>query len=324
MDYTPYTVAKDKLSSTPNLCDLFKVLATETWKRIEFAYLKSGVKVFETTITQNLVFSINAYKDQYGLDIEIYEAVDEKTNGNDLELIIQFPNEGIEYYVPIQAKKVYRSGKYDSMDHGNQIESLMQYAAGKKAKPMYLLYNFAPQPLPPGTRLTSPAELTGCTLISAQHLYSHYYNQKKKNGKSGWKIPHFYDLNPTHAFAWHEIVCPNKVEDLYKLLKSKGLTSQLSFKSPQKLTQSNGRSRQGFYSINTFANDAGWVSIDELAVPQTVAEEYHRIAPEGKYSDFSNELVDFGKNTKRKKTYPDFSPKSRIVLSKPNVQSSKK
>ena len=49
MDYTEYTAVKNRFSATPNLCDLFKLLSIETWKRIEYAYLKSGVKVFEVT-----------------------------------------------------------------------------------------------------------------------------------------------------------------------------------------------------------------------------------------------------------------------------------
>src|SRR5688500_3943716 len=102
MDYTEYTAVKKRFMSTPNLCDLFKLLAIETWKRIEYAYLKPGIKVFETTITQNLIFTINAYNDQYNLDIEIFEALNENVNGNDFELIIKFPAEGLEYYAPIQ------------------------------------------------------------------------------------------------------------------------------------------------------------------------------------------------------------------------------
>src|SRR5262245_16984581 len=115
MDYTEYTVVKNRFATDPNLCDLFRLLSIETWKMIEYAYIKPRVKVFETTVTQNLIFSINAFNDQYRLNIEVLEALDEKTNGNDFELIIRFPDDGIEYYAPIQAKKVYRNGRYLSM-----------------------------------------------------------------------------------------------------------------------------------------------------------------------------------------------------------------
>jgi hypothetical protein len=90
MDYTQFTAVKNSFTKSPNLCDLFKLLSIETWKRIEYAYLKPGIKVFETTITQNLIFSINAYNDQHNLNVEIFEALDENTNGNDFELIIRF------------------------------------------------------------------------------------------------------------------------------------------------------------------------------------------------------------------------------------------
>ncbi|MES1218871.1 MAG: hypothetical protein ABUT20_25420 [Bacteroidota bacterium] len=81
MEYTEYTAVKNKFISAPNLCDLFKLLSIETWKRMEYAYLKPSARLFETTITQNIIFTINAYNDQYGLNIQILEAEDEKTNG---------------------------------------------------------------------------------------------------------------------------------------------------------------------------------------------------------------------------------------------------
>jgi len=80
---------------------------------------------------QNLIFSINAHNDQYGLNIGIFEAANENTNGNDFELIIRYPSEGVEFYAPVQAKKVYRNGRYLSLDHGDQIESLIKYAFAK-------------------------------------------------------------------------------------------------------------------------------------------------------------------------------------------------
>lgn len=108
MNFTEYTTIKNKFSSSPNLCELFKLLSIETWKRIEYAYMKPGVKVFETTLTQNIIFTINAYNDQYGLNIEIYESLNERVNGNDMELIIKYPKDGVEYYAPIQARKFTR------------------------------------------------------------------------------------------------------------------------------------------------------------------------------------------------------------------------
>ncbi len=156
---------------------------------MEYAYLKPRVRLFETTITQNIIFTINAYNDQHGLNIQILEAEDEKTNGNDFELIIKFPADGVEYYAPVQAKKVYRNGKYYSMDHGNQIESLISYASERDSKPLYLLYNFKQSPSA-HTLHPNPVELMGCSLINAEFLYQNYYNKRKKrNGDDAWLIP---------------------------------------------------------------------------------------------------------------------------------------
>jgi hypothetical protein len=321
MDYTEYTAVKNKFSSTPNLCDLFKLLSIETWKRIEYAYLRPGIKVFETTITQNLIFTINAYNEQFGLNIEISEAKDEKTNGNDFELIIRFPGEGIEFYSPIQAKKVYRDGKYSSMDHGAQIQSLMDFADAQDAKPFYLLYNFATSPLRTGSNLSMPKELSGCTLASAEYLYNNHYNKRvKKDGTTTWRIPHFYDLNPSHAFAWHELVCPNSAKELHETLQNNGIATRIDFQNPNSLLSLPKDLKQGFYPLNTFKMDINWISIKDMNVEDTdlemeKKESFTRL--EGQMFKEIGENIDKPKNAiEREKVYPVFSPKSRIILSK--------
>jgi hypothetical protein len=319
MDYTEYTAVKNRFTTSPNLCDLFKLLSIETWKRIEYAYLKPRIKVFETTVTQNLIFTINAFNDQYGLNIDVLEALDEKTNGNDFELIIRFPNDGIEYYAPIQAKKVYRNGKYLSMDHGVQIESLINYASANNAKPLYLLYNFAASPLRSGITLTVPSELTGCTLISAEHLFTnHYNNRTKRDGSLAWHIPHFYDLNPRYAFPWHEIVCPSTAADFYKTLQKRGLASQLQIENSSELIQLNGDLKQGFYPSNTFKKDDGWASIKDLYVPkQDFENEYENKERMYQTQDLEQrEKFIQKKESSKERVLPKFSPKSRLILNK--------
>lgn len=323
MDYTEYTAVKNRFSTTPSLCDLFKLLSIETWKRIEYAYLKPRVKVFETTITQNLIFSINAYNDQYGLNIDILEALDEKTNGNDFELIIRYPSDGLEYYAPIQAKKVYRDGRYASMDHGVQIESLIDYANANDAKPFYLLYNFAASPLRTGFTLTTPLELTGCTLVSAEHLFNNHYNRRvKKDGTAAWLIPNFYNLNPDHAFPWHELVCPDKASGLIQILQNKGLANKADYQEIGELARLNKDYKQGFYPLNTFGKSEKWVSVNDLTVPKRDFDVDIREARERAVYDimFDEQNTDLqkrkGSSTENEKVYPEFSPKSRIILSK--------
>jgi hypothetical protein len=315
MDYTEYTSAKKRLGTNPNLCDLFKLLAIETWKRIEYAYIKNRIKVYETTLTQNLIFSINAYNDQYGLNIEIFEANDENANGNDLELIIKYPNEGVEFYAPIQAKKVYKNGRYLSMDHGDQIESLIKYASGTKSEPFYLLYNYTSLPLKPNVTLTSPNELTGCTLISARHLFNNYYKKRIRKKDDGskemtWVIPNFYNLNPSPAFAWHEIVCPGNVAELQRLLVTKDIVSNAPESSTALIPL--GEFPQGFYPINTFKKDSGWINITDLSITSNYTDEgvLGRI-PE--YEEINS--LKKTEKTERESSSPIFNPKSRVVFS---------
>ncbi|MCW3102318.1 MAG: hypothetical protein JWO09_758 [Bacteroidetes bacterium] len=336
MDYTQYTVVKNHFIKSPNLCDLFKLLSIETWKRMEYAYLKPGVKIYETTITQNLIFSINAYNDQYNLKIQILEADDEATNGNDFELVIRFPAEGVEFYAPVQAKKIYKNGKYSSMDHGDQIVSLQNYARARRAVPFYLLYNFAPSPL--HIDLTDPMELTGCTLLSAEYLHENFYNKRKKRGSSSelaWTLPSFFDLNPSPSFPWHQIVCPGNSQSLFDHLFEKKVWKE----SELKKRISEGEAVNGFFTLNTFNRDKGWSDVKDLKVPFSydnklisskeaeIPEKYRDIIGKNITKDLMNneiskDLESGGKKRGLKKmseiekVYPDFSPKSRIIISK--------
>lgn len=315
MDYTEYTAAKNRLSSSPNLCDLFKLLSIETWKRIEYAYLRKGIKVFETTITQNLIFSINAYNDQYGLGIEIFEAADEKTNGNDFELIIKFPAEGLEFYSPVQAKKTYRDGKYLSMDHGDQIDSLINYALKTKSTPLYLLYNFTSAPTGTLTSIKNPIDLFGCTLIPASYLHSNYYKKRSRVKADGtteltWKIPNFNDLNPSPAFPWHKIVCPDSSTKLRKVLEDAGIIKPIDSKGSVGLVKLDDV--QGFYPIGTFIKDANWKNITDVSFPKydDGAQFVGRKLDDDNFSVQSDSI-----DSAPKRLHKSFAPRSRIILS---------
>lgn len=69
----------------PTLCNLLQYLALSVWERIKFTHTHKNLKIYETTITQNLLFDINFVKSLYTrLPISIYEARNENTNGNDI------------------------------------------------------------------------------------------------------------------------------------------------------------------------------------------------------------------------------------------------
>lgn len=217
MDYTQLTAARHALQGDPGLCNLFKFIASETWNRLAFAYARRERSLYETTLTQNLVFTIQSFVQEYpNLNIEILEAADEATNGNDLELILRFPAENKEFYAAIQAKKIDRNGRYYKLEHGRQIEHLIAYADSNNAMPLYLLYNSVAKPQFPYPNVQE----WGCSLISAHYLRDNYYQKRWFTAKNGqgtwkWKFPHFYDLHPTHALPWHQLVCEiEKIESL--------------------------------------------------------------------------------------------------------------
>ena len=217
VDFTNYTSIQREFYINKSLCNLFKLLAVETWKRLEFIYMKPYIKLYETTITQNIAFTIDSYKDKFSLPIEIYESTDEKANGNDLELIIKFPYYGISFYTPIQAKKIFRNRKYSNIRHGKQIESLITYAEKNEGYPLYLFYNYLDHPL---KSLGSNYEIFGCTILDAYTLMDKFYKRVKPDGTTELKwryTPSFDDLNKLGAFPWHELVCKKEPLQILKI-----------------------------------------------------------------------------------------------------------
>ncbi len=320
MDFTSYTAAKNNFIGNPNLCELFKLISIETWKRLEYAYLKPGVKVFETTLTQNLIFTINTFNDQYGLNISIFEALDEKRNGNDFELIIKFPNDGIEFYAPIQAKKLYKNGKYTSLDHGNQIVSLINYANERQAIPFYLLFNYSNELRINHIGFNNPFELHGCSIIEAKYLFDNFYNKKNRKSKGinflGWEIPGFLELNPSPAFPWHELVCVKSAEDLLNKLYYPRISRKPNLKE---IIGNLTIEPNGFYPINTFSEGKDWINInDYLKLDKKSRADY--IALENEYVESDYNIVESNKTIikydDREIIYPDFAPRSRIIIEK--------
>lgn len=221
IDFSKISNYTSEFNRRKDLCSLFKLLAVETWKRLEFIYIKPYIKLYETTVTQNIAFTIDKYKDYYNLPIKIYESTNEKANGNDLELIINFRYFGTSFYAPIQAKKLFRNKKYNSIRHEGQIEKLIEYGEGNKGYkgyPLYLLYNYQDKVR---TTSTSDIELLGCSILDAYTIRSKFCikNTISSSPKYHWKkIPTFEDLLTAGTFPWHHLVCPKEPLELAKIL----------------------------------------------------------------------------------------------------------
>ncbi|GGH72717.1 hypothetical protein HNQ91_003499 [Filimonas zeae] len=182
----------------------------ETWRRIAFTRSNSRGKIFEVTLTQNLVFQLYYQFRSRRLPFELWEARDEKSNGNDLEFAIETPRGYI--LAPCQAKIVKENLRYE-LNHtsaGNmQIESLIAYAKMHKAFPIYLLYNYSDDWKYNNNKWPNNYdELTsnGCSICSAQYLYEKYYHFDTKTGTHRWKTPTFQDLHPENALPLYLFV----------------------------------------------------------------------------------------------------------------------
>lgn len=195
----------------PSLCNLLQLMAYDTWRRIEFARTRNGLKIFETTITQNILYEFRLYGELFPqIPIRMFEAINEPLNGNDIELVIQ-TKEGF-ILAPLQAKLIYKTHRYNSMEHGNQIRDLISYAKRIGGIPLYLLYNFYPDQNflytsnLCGVRFSK--EQYGCSLVSAYYLLNKYaFNRTDRNSNVKWTIPSFTDLHPQIAIPWFVLGC---------------------------------------------------------------------------------------------------------------------
>lgn len=191
--------------------DWLKAFAIETWLRIAFIWTHQQGKLYETTLTQNLVFQLYYQFYEKKLPFELWEALDENANGNDLELAVETPSGYL--LLPCQAKIVRPSGRYSKMNYATngkfQIESLLNYALRIRGMAIYLLYNSSendsyihrhwPKQYQQATTL-------GCSVVPARYLYEKHCPASLLTGKRKWRIPSFEDLHPTPGLPLHEFI----------------------------------------------------------------------------------------------------------------------
>ena len=151
------------------ICDELKRLSIETWNRIGFARTRPGLKIYETTLTQNLLFSLRQFQEDCNIySLQMYEATDERINGNDLELIVQTPSGYVR--IPTQAKLLYTNLKYVAINHNGttryQVDDLISYASIIRGIPMYLFYNYVPH--------HNNLREHGCTMMKADYILNNF------------------------------------------------------------------------------------------------------------------------------------------------------
>ena len=218
-----------KLEKEQSICAWAALYAATVWNKIGFMRSLVRGRIFETTLTQDLLFQFYTMANDRQLPIELYEALDETSNGNDLELFIEKRDGYI--HVPIQAKLIDRDGKYGRLHHkiGHhyQIDLLLSYAKSNGALPLYLLYNHsatAARQWPDGDEHnhdnipfdnagmnlhenTSIQEY-GCSIVAAKHLKDLFCTKPQtRKTTNTWKTPGFPDIHPSPALPFSALFC---------------------------------------------------------------------------------------------------------------------
>ena len=224
------------LQSNPTLCNFLQYISISTWHRIAFARNRAGFKIYETTLTQNLLFELRLFCDLFpGTSIRMFEAINESINGNDIEFAIK-TNQGY-LLAPLQAKLLYNSNKYNAMEHGNQINDLIAYANRIKGIPLYLLYNYYIENQFNFNGKFCSVDFTeeqfGCSLVSANYLRTNFaFNRTDRNGNLKWTIPSFLDLHPQNAIPLFTIGCcrdsNSDVPETLSVLFNQDVSNQIS------------------------------------------------------------------------------------------------
>lgn len=258
--------------------------SVETWDNIAFTRIASGIRLNETTITQNLVLDFWRAAEERIFPISIFEAMNEKANGNDLELLIETDSGYLK--MALQAKSIKTNDRYSTLIHKaknayySQIDLLIQYARKHGAIPLYLFYNYIDN----GDAITNVCnhqginsiKYTGMSVAKASEIKNAYLDSK--TGK--WKIPDFEHLHLNHAIPFFFLFLEDEFH-LENLVSHKDNNIKI-------------------YSLEEIMNDDDW---NMLAGPATMNGIM-----------FENSIAD--DVIEQRQTVKVFDPKFRIVISK--------
>jgi hypothetical protein len=183
-----------KFEESYNLIDLLYYISLYSWEELKLYNETSSATVGEVRITETLVSEIYyaLCQPRVQLPIRLFHAKDEKTNGNDMEIIV--PVGKNEYIVlPCQAKRLYvekvkdnLKSKYAKISHilnkdkpnqQEQIVSLLNYAHEIGGFPLYMFYNYTKGSVKLNSKIPIE-ELYGCTLVNANLVYERFYKKE--------------------------------------------------------------------------------------------------------------------------------------------------
>lgn len=192
-----------------NLIEWTKSFSYDTWLRLGYSRRVEGIFTSEVTLTQNLIYGYYCLSREFNLPIQVFEAKDEKNNGNDLEIAIELK----EGYVllPTQAKVLKKSERYEYFNHKSksknkfQFDLLDEYSQNIRGVPLYLFYNMVEMTLNErGDALSKEIDFDyhfyGCSIALLSLLRQCFYKGDKI------VIPSFWDIHPKLAYPLFQLI----------------------------------------------------------------------------------------------------------------------
>lgn len=300
-----------------DLSDILKMISAHVWDRIGFARNRKRLKIYETTISQDILHFMALAATTTGQGIRLHESRDEKANGNDMECYIQV-EEGYVLF-PVQAKLMYHNHKYVQIAHSvngvDQIDLLINYARQTNGFPLFFLYNYHPglEALKATDHSNNHSpDLYGVSFVSAFDIEKRFRRKLKNNPqKRVWSIPRFQDLHFGSAQPFHELVEMSRY------------TSRL-----EHITNRYRWPNQGYplklIPLSELMEDERWVEVTlddaiETEYAEYKEEEKWRVDNVDSFDDVAYEKdilqVDTGFVSNRKEPIERFNPKFRMVIS---------
>ena len=193
----------NELDAKIDVCEFLSYYSAKTWHDLMCVHHEL-FKMYEVTITQNLVREFLIHKKMFSLPMHIYESVNEQANGNDLEIFVETQNGFL--FIPVQVKVIKQGYKYPSINHPvgtkQQIDCLIDYANKKRGIPAYIFYNYCEDyefedyvsDYLPGL----DTEQFGCTIGNAYSINSNFF---ERAGLRKWSIPTFQELHMPLNYA---------------------------------------------------------------------------------------------------------------------------
>ena len=214
-DMNNYLHHMQQCEKSKDFCTWINAYQKAVWHRIGYSRSIRGMKVYETVITQNLVFDL-ALKKLPG--VKIFESVNERKNGSDL--LIEICCGTKIKRLAVQAKIAYKNESFPMLDHQvgsvQQIDLLLNYSKLNGYKSAYIFYGYSKSSL---------LHDYGISIADATHIERKYFIPRPKV-----TIPKMTDLIlDTHCLPAHHEFCCRASDSIFNFEENQEFTKDLNF-----------------------------------------------------------------------------------------------